>query len=140
MATFFTDRDLGKRFPLILRTAGIAVEAHHDHFAPDAEDDEWIPTVAARGWVALTHNHRIRYTPNEIRSVFDHGLALLVVAGHSTTTDLAHNFVRTLPRVERFLDRHVPPYIAKVYRAAPSDLERNPLAAGHIEMWCERLP
>lgn len=27
---FFTDRDLGKQFPAILRTAGILVEAHGD--------------------------------------------------------------------------------------------------------------
>lgn len=62
---YFTDRDLGLQFPKILHDAGLAVERHHDHFAPDATDEHWLAFVGARGWVALTHNSRIRYTPNE---------------------------------------------------------------------------
>jgi uncharacterized protein (DUF433 family) len=31
---YFTDRDLGKRFPEILRSSGLTVERHADHFAP----------------------------------------------------------------------------------------------------------
>ncbi len=63
---FFTDRDLGLQFPGILRDAGLAVERHTDHFAHDCEDNEWLREVAARGWVALTHDARIRYKPNEL--------------------------------------------------------------------------
>lgn len=29
---FFTDRDLGKKFPTILREGGLTVERHADHF------------------------------------------------------------------------------------------------------------
>jgi hypothetical protein len=29
---FFTDRDLGIRFPGILKAAGLSVELHRDHF------------------------------------------------------------------------------------------------------------
>ena len=36
---FFTDRDLGKRFPAILRDAGLTVERHADHFAHDCPDE-----------------------------------------------------------------------------------------------------
>lgn len=32
---FFTDRDLGKRFPDILREAGLTVQRHVDHFPHD---------------------------------------------------------------------------------------------------------
>ena len=42
---FFTDRDLGKRFPEILASAGLTVERHHDRFAPDASDEEWLRYV-----------------------------------------------------------------------------------------------
>ena len=62
---YFTDRDLGKRFPDILRSSGLTVEAHGDHFAPDTPDEAWLEAVGKRGWIALTHDRRIRYKPNE---------------------------------------------------------------------------
>jgi hypothetical protein len=37
--TYFTDRDLGKKFPQILAEAGLPVERHADLFAPDGPDD-----------------------------------------------------------------------------------------------------
>ena len=51
---FFTDRDLGRRFPDILEANGILVERHRDHFADTAADEEWITAVATRGWLAVT--------------------------------------------------------------------------------------
>jgi hypothetical protein len=32
---YFTDRDLGKKIPEILRAAGLSVERHADHFQHD---------------------------------------------------------------------------------------------------------
>jgi hypothetical protein len=56
---FFTDRDLGLTFPAILRSAGLRVERHADHFAPDCPDEMWLRDVANRGWIAVTHDGRI---------------------------------------------------------------------------------
>ncbi len=78
---FFTDRDLGKRFPEILREAGLTVHRHGDHFEPETPDEVWLAAVGAHGWIALTHNRRIRYTPNERDAVMRHRVALLVVVG-----------------------------------------------------------
>lgn len=133
--TLFTDRDLGHRFAQILRSAGIAVERHDDHFQPTTPDVEWIAAVARRGWVALTHNGRIRYTPNERDAVMEAGLPLLVVVGRAPLPLLAESLVRTMPRVESFLARHQPPFIAKVYRPSPADLARDPEASGRVEPW-----
>jgi hypothetical protein len=63
------------------------------------------------------------------------GVALLVVVGKAPLADLAASFVRTRPRLERFLSAHTPPYIAKVYRAEPRELERDADAPGRIELW-----
>jgi hypothetical protein len=114
---YFTDRDLGLQFPDILEDAGLAVERHRDHFAPATPDEEWLAVVGARQWVALTHNSRIRYTPNEKLAVLSHGVRLLVIIGHVPYPDLAHSFVATRNRIESFLDSHKAPFIAKVYRA-----------------------
>ena len=135
--TYFTDRDLGLQFPKILSSAGLTVERHRDHFAPDAPDEEWLALVGAKGWVALTHNSRIRYTPNEKQAVIAYNVRLLVIIGQAPYPELAHSFVATRPRIETFLERRSPPFIAKVYRPFPSELERNPSAPGRIELWLQ---
>lgn len=136
--TYFTDRDLGTRFPSVLKQAGFAVERHSDHFRPDCPDEEWLGEVGRRGWVAITHDSRIRYKPNERDAVVRHGVRLLVVVGKAPHPTLAASFVATRSRVETFLDRTAAPFIAKVYRANPADLVRDPAAPGRIELWFPR--
>lgn len=132
---FFTDRDLGIRFPQILSAAGLAVEPHKDHFAHDCDDEVWLQAIGERGWVALTHDRRIRYKPNELRAVVRHGVALLVIIGDAPYPDLAHNFVATLPRIERFLARTTPPFIAKAFRPSHRETVHKPNAPGRVELW-----
>ena len=64
--------------------------------------------------------------------------ALLVVVGKAPFPALAQNFVRSLPRIESFLDAQQPPFIAKVYRPEPRELERNPEKTGSIALWYPR--
>jgi hypothetical protein len=132
---FFTDRDLGHQFPAILRDAGLRVERHTDHFAHDCPDDEWLREVAHRGWVAITHDGRIRYKPNELAAVVQHRVSLLVVIGDATYAQLAGAFVATLPRVLAFLEEHRPPVIGKIYRPSPADVAKNPRVTGRVELW-----
>lgn len=132
---FFTDRDLGLQFPGILRDAGLSAERHRDHFAHDCADDVWLSEVAARGWVALTHDARIRYKPNELAAIVQHKATLLVVVGHAPYAQLARHFVNTLSQVEAFLGAHRPPVVGKVYRPAPVELALNARAAGRVELW-----
>ena len=63
--TFFTDRDLGSRFPQILSDAGLEVEKHDDHF-PDRKtpDAAWLSEVGRNGWFALSRDQLIRYLVN----------------------------------------------------------------------------
>ena len=132
---FFTDRDLGKKFPEILRVAGLTVERHMDHFRHDASDEEWLREIGRRRWIALTHDGRIRYKPNELATVMQHGVALLVVVGHAPYPELAQAFVATTPRILNFIERHEPPYIATVYRPSPGDIAKDHAAPGRIELW-----
>lgn len=135
---FFTDRDLGTRFPDILRSAGLSVERHRDHFPPDARDEDWLAVVGTRGWVALTHDRRIRYKPNELAAVVRHRVGLLVLVGKAPYPALATAFVATLPRIESFLERHEAPFIGKVFRPSPAELRLNPSASGRVELWYPR--
>jgi hypothetical protein len=94
--------------------------------------------IGRRGWIALTHDSRIRYKPNERDAVIRHRVGLLVIVGKAPFPDLARAFVATLPSVERFLALHKPPFIAKVYRPSPADIRQSSTAPGRIELWYPR--
>lgn len=132
---FFTDRDLGKQFPRILSEAGIVVERHGDLFQPDGSDEEWLEHCGVQSRIAISHNSRIRYVPNELAAVKRFKVRLLILVGQATSSELAHSFVRTLPRIEAFLDGRSPPFIGKVYRASPAELVKAPSAPGRVELW-----
>lgn len=132
---FFTDRDLGLKFPEILKAGGLTVERHADHFAPACADTVWLAGVSAKGWVAITHDKRIRYKPNELAAVVEHKVALLVVVGDAPFSELAHSFVGTSAKIADFVATHERPFIAKVYRPSPAELKRNPSAVGRVENW-----
>ena len=134
---FFTDRDLGRAFPTILRQAGLSVECHADHFADDAPDEVWIAAVAAKGWTAVTHDKAISRRANEKSAVFRAGLGLIVVVGGAPHAELAQNFVATRSAIERFLGHHSPPFVARLYRPTPAELKRK-RPRGRIELWMDR--
>lgn len=131
----FTDRDLGKHFPTLLADAGMHVETHAAHFADNAPDEIWLPEVARFGWVVVTHDARMRYKTNELDAIMNNRVALLLVVGSAPHSELALSFLRTREKIERFVARATPPYIAKIFRAEPRELRRNPLAPGRIEHW-----
>lgn len=132
---FFTDRDLGKTFPDILARAGICVEAHHDHFAHDTPDAVWLAEVGFRGWLALTHDQRIRYTPNEVAAVFEHAVGLFVIVGSAPFGELADNFVNSHLKVLEFLASNARPFIARVYRPAKSRATEGKAVPGRVALW-----
>lgn len=132
---FFTDRDLGKQFPACLREAGLAVETHDDHFDPAASDEEWLTEVGRRGWLVLTRDKRIRYKPNERDAVMRAGVGMFVLVGGMPHQQLAENFVATVKRVEAFLRKHHPPFIAKIYRPSMRHVADKRQEPGRVELW-----
>lgn len=130
----FTDRDLGKRLPERLREAGLVVERHGDLFPPDGPDEQWLEYCGRTGRKAISHNKRIRHTPNELSAVVRHSAVLLIVVGKAPYLELADSFILGVKKIERFLDRHRPPFIAKVNRPSPAERERDPLAVGTISL------
>jgi hypothetical protein len=118
--------------------AGLRVERHRDHFEPTTPDEEWLAVVGAKRWVAITHDSRIRYKPNELEAVIRHNVRLLVIVGKAPFPELAKNFVATMPKIDRFLAGHIPPLIAKVYRPSQGALKINANAGGEVSLWYSR--
>lgn len=137
---FFTDRDLGTRFPEIMSAAGIHVRRHRDLFPHDCPDEVWLEAVGRNGWVAVSHDARIRYKPNERAAVVEHKARLLVVVGKAPFPELARNFVATLPRITDFVGRHPAPWIAKVYRPSPAETAKKADALGSVLLWYPAKP
>jgi hypothetical protein len=135
---YFTDRDLGKQFPQFLREAGLSVERHGDVFAPNGSDEQWLQHCGSTGRIAVSHNGRIRYVPNELAAVVRFRVSLLILVGSATTGELARNFVRTLPRIESMLDGREPPFILKVYRPTMAGSTRPSEVPGRVEVWFPR--
>lgn len=124
---FFADRNLGRHiFPGVLRSAGLTVHIHDDHFPDDEPDESWLPEVAARGWIVLSSDRRILTRPLQVEAAMISRAAVLVLVGGSMkSADRALNFVNTYAKVADFLARHAPPYIAKVYRPTPVEAIRQ---------------
>lgn len=115
---YFTDRDLGKRFPERLRAGGVRVEQHDDHFGQLTPDPEWIGEIGRRGWIALTRDARIRYSPLAVDTLMDSGARLFVIVGRLTTEEAAAICLRQQARIERLLRKESRPFIGKIRRDA----------------------
>lgn len=53
---------------------GLQVEIHADHFAPEAQDVEWLEIVGQRAWVVVTKDERILRDPAECRALREAGV------------------------------------------------------------------
>lgn len=49
--------------------------------SPAALDTEWIPVVAAAGWLIITRDSRIQDRPAELGAVKEHGAKMVALAG-----------------------------------------------------------
>jgi hypothetical protein len=118
---FFADRDLGRyEFPSALRAAGLVVHAHADHFPPMTPDREWLPPVAANGWIVLTNDRKIRSRHLELHAAMTSGARVLALVGGSLpAAELARNFINTLEKIGAFVAAHPAPWLARLYRPSP---------------------
>jgi hypothetical protein len=115
---YFIDRDLGHQFPETLRTAGLRVERHDDHFSQLTPDSEWIAEVGGRGWVAVTRDWRIRYSPLALETLMTSGAKLFVIVGRLTTDEAAAVFLQQRKRIERALRKESEAFVGKIRRDA----------------------
>jgi predicted nuclease of predicted toxin-antitoxin system len=113
---FFLDRSLGKhRVATALRQAGATLHIHDDHFPPDAKDEDWLAEAGRRRWIVLTKDHRIRYRHVERLALMKAGVAAFILtSGDLQGEEMAQIFVKALPKITWFLQKHAKPFIAKI--------------------------
>jgi hypothetical protein len=103
----------------ILRAADLKIEVHDDHFAPDAQDPEWLTGVGKNGWIVVTRDERIRYRFAEKQAIRRARVSAFVLAaqGNLRAEMLAEIFLKALPKVRRTVENNKPPFVAKISRS-----------------------
>ncbi len=133
---FFTDRDLGALFPQILSEAGLHVKKHDDHFSDNhTPDHTWLSMVGEKGWFAISKDKRIRCRKNERDAVMQAGVGLFLIVGQAPHRVLAENFVDCIHKIEQFLNRHDPLFIAKVYQPPSEQQLRGSRKKGSVKLY-----
>jgi hypothetical protein len=81
------------------------------------EGPEWIPDVAARGWLIITRNRHIQEHHLEIAAVRDHGARMVALAGADASSVFAQlEVVMTRWRDIERCASEPPPFIYSVTR------------------------
>lgn len=115
---FFIDRSVGKHSVAgPLRSAGLQVEIHDDHFPPDAKDQDWLPIVGKRGWIVITCDARIRYRRLELTAALNAGVGMFVIVSKNLTgPQIADILLASSKRIRRFILHNPKPFVARIYR------------------------
>ena len=87
-----------------------------DNFPSGTPDAEWIPEISRRGWVALTHDRRIRYNRLERDTIMRSGARVIVISSGNTRAEMAGILLEMHEKVLDFLRENEPPFIARLYR------------------------
>jgi hypothetical protein len=86
-----------------------------DHFSPDAEDTDWVPSVGSRGWIILSKDRHLRSNPLELIALLKSNThSFLLTSADMTGPDMAKAFIAALPSMLRMIDKFSPPFIATV--------------------------
>lgn len=119
---FFVDRSLGKHLvPEGLREAGFKVHTlaseYGEQRAQAVSDEEWIGLAAARGWVVLTKDDRIRRRTAEFEAVRAHDVRMFCLT--NANLQGAEQLKRFLSNINRIVQRSQRrgPWICAVYEA-----------------------
>jgi hypothetical protein len=106
-----------------LRNAGVRCEAHRDHFACDAADEDWIPVVAAKGWVIVTRDFAVKRRPTERAAWTTANAIIVMVRGEKlSAADMAAMLLAAHAdgRLDNYIEKRLAPMV--IYLAAPAQL------------------
>ncbi len=134
---FYVDEDLAGLGLGLMRLRSDLVVASHppiDGVMP-RDDLDWIPAVAARGWVAITNDRHIRTGPWEAQTAIDAGLRCVHLAPperNATRWHFARLLLRHWDAVEGLVERSGPIWLQLDRRAMPYERSYQPGAVPSV--------
>jgi len=113
--TYYLDANLdGLELLRRLREGGMRCERHRDHFAQDAEDEAWIPEVAAKGWIIVTRDVAIQRRPAERSAWISTGAVVIMVRGDRLSAEEMARMLLTAHaggRLDAFISKRATPMV-----------------------------
>lgn len=101
-----------------LETLGLNYIAHHQCFAPDAPDEEWLAAAGREGWVVLTRDKHIRRRPTELEAFREHKVIVFVLAaGNASAAETADLISRQYGKIQKLATQAKPPVMYSVTRS-----------------------
>jgi hypothetical protein len=113
-AIYFLDENVdGPLLAEALRAEGLEVRQHRECFAQGAEDERWIPTVAASGWVIVTRDIAIKRRPAERTAWIAANAVVVMIRSEQplSAADMAATLIRIRARLENYISKRIPPMI-----------------------------
>ncbi len=92
----------------------------------EKDDVEWVPRVAAVGWLIITRDHNIRENPEERRAVRDSGAKMVALSGQDAGNkwDQLRLLMQRWPQLEELADERGPfIWLVSRNRVTPLGLE-----------------
>jgi hypothetical protein len=92
-------------------------EPHRDHFAPDAEDEAWIPAIASRGWIIVTRDFAIKRRPAEREAWNTANATVIMVRGEKLSAEDMSKLLlvaHARRRLDNYIAKRTPPMILYV--------------------------
>jgi hypothetical protein len=100
-----------------LTAAQVPFEKHLDHFARGLEDAAWIPVIAARHWVLLTSDARIRYNSLERDAVKANALRMFYFTRNDIAgAEMGAALAKAIPKILSLCRTQEPPFAASISR------------------------
>ena len=119
---FFFDRCIGKNIPqalLRLKRFPVGIEYHDKHYPQRTADDEWMPKVAAAGWIVVSQDYRYHENPSELFAMHQHGLGAFYLWGaEATQWEKLRVFARAYDRIVEKAEATKPPFLFTVTKDA----------------------
>lgn len=89
-----------RRLDEALRSAGIPFIAHHERFADNLPDEDWLPVAGSQGWIVITRDNKV--------------IAFVLASGNASAEDTARLVVELYPKILRKASSSIPPAMFSV--------------------------
>jgi hypothetical protein len=116
----FFDRDVGKTIPQALRYIGLPthVEFHQEHFAHEADDDEWMASVGPKGWFVIGHDRHHHTRAPELAAIRQHGIGCFYLwGGDKLRYETLRCFLNAYPNIRQAMATTERPFVYRIEKS-----------------------
>ena len=98
-----------------MKAANYDVKLLKDEFGAGTPDPDWLPVVAAKGWIIIGKDDRWRYRAEEKQILINaKARTFIFVSKSAKREEIAEAVVAALPKMAQLIASQPPPFIARV--------------------------